>query len=235
MSTDQGYSIRPEAKKRFQSKKSTHSIRPRRSSCLLSICDWGPFGSLALLAATGSAAHAQKKYDIGATDTEIKIGNIMPYSGPASAYGVIGQDRTGYFNKINAEGGINGARSISSAMTMATARRRRSSRHASWSRRRGSVHLQFAGHAAKLGDPEIHEFEAGAAAVRRHRATKWNDPREFRDHGLAAELPERIPDLCQVYSQEHAERQDAILYQNDDYGKDYVKGLKDGLGAKAPR
>jgi hypothetical protein len=51
---------------------------------------------------------AQKKYDIGATDTEIKIGNIMPYSGPASAYGVIGKTEQAYFNKINAEGGING-------------------------------------------------------------------------------------------------------------------------------
>src|SRR6202161_4267361 len=58
-------------------------------------------------ASTGSAL-AQKKYDSGASDTEIKIGNIMPYSGPASAYGVIGKTEAAYFNKINAEGGING-------------------------------------------------------------------------------------------------------------------------------
>src|SRR5579871_3457050 len=58
-------------------------------------------------ASTGSA-WAQKKYDEGASDTEIKIGNIMPYSGPASAYGVIGKTEAAYFNKINAEGGING-------------------------------------------------------------------------------------------------------------------------------
>src|SRR2546429_5508243 len=64
--------------------------------------------ALALLAATSSTALAQKKYDIGATDTEIKIGNIMPYSGPASAYGVIGKTEEAYFRKINAEGGING-------------------------------------------------------------------------------------------------------------------------------
>ena len=51
---------------------------------------------------------AEKKYDPGASDTEIKIGNIMPYSGPASAYGVIGKTEAAYFNKINAEGGING-------------------------------------------------------------------------------------------------------------------------------
>ncbi|HWL18604.1 MAG TPA: ABC transporter substrate-binding protein, partial [Bradyrhizobium sp.] len=64
--------------------------------------------ALVMLAATSSAALAQKKYDIGATDTEIKIGNIMPYSGPLSAYGVIGKTEQAYFNKINAEGGING-------------------------------------------------------------------------------------------------------------------------------
>ena len=61
-----------------------------------------------LLAATSGAALAQKKYDTGATDTEVKIGNIMPYSGPASAYGVIGKTEEAYFKKINAEGGING-------------------------------------------------------------------------------------------------------------------------------
>src|SRR5438445_7174210 len=55
-----------------------------------------------------TTAHAQKKYDPGASDTEIKIGNIMPYSGPASAYGTIGKAQAAYFNKINAEGGING-------------------------------------------------------------------------------------------------------------------------------
>ncbi|MDP0947166.1 ABC transporter substrate-binding protein, partial [Klebsiella pneumoniae] len=55
-----------------------------------------------------SGALAQKKYDPGATDTEIKIGSIMPYSGPASAYGIIGKTQAAYFNKINAEGGING-------------------------------------------------------------------------------------------------------------------------------
>src|SRR5437879_6836844 len=61
-----------------------------------------------LLVASSSAGLAQKKYDTGATDTEIKIGNIMPYSGPASAYGVIAKTEDAYFKKINAEGGING-------------------------------------------------------------------------------------------------------------------------------
>ena len=64
--------------------------------------------ALGLLAATSSGVLAQKKYDPGASDTEIKIGNIMPYSGPASAYGVIGKTEEAYFKKVNAEGGING-------------------------------------------------------------------------------------------------------------------------------
>ena len=62
--------------------------------------------ALALVAASANAA--EKKYDPGASDTEIKIGNIMPYSGPASSYSVIGKTEAAYFNKINAEGGING-------------------------------------------------------------------------------------------------------------------------------
>ena len=64
--------------------------------------------SIIVLSASTTGALAQKKYDTGATDTEIKIGNIMPYSGPASAYGVIGKTEAAYFKKINAEGGING-------------------------------------------------------------------------------------------------------------------------------
>jgi branched-chain amino acid transport system substrate-binding protein len=64
--------------------------------------------AIILLAASEGSALAQKKYDTGATDTEIKIGNIMLYSGPLSAYGVIGTTEAAYFRKINAEGGING-------------------------------------------------------------------------------------------------------------------------------
>ena len=63
---------------------------------------------IGLAGLTGKPAVAQKKYDPGASDTEIKVGNIMPYSGPASAYGVEGKTEAAYFNKINAEGGING-------------------------------------------------------------------------------------------------------------------------------
>jgi len=64
--------------------------------------------AMILFAAGHGSAFAQKKYDTGATDTEIKIGNIVPYSGPASAYGTVGRAEAAYFRKINAEGGING-------------------------------------------------------------------------------------------------------------------------------
>src|SRR6202021_1832830 len=64
--------------------------------------------ALVILAASSSACLAQKHYDSGATDTEIKIGNIMPYSGPASAYGIIGRTEAAFFKKINDAGGING-------------------------------------------------------------------------------------------------------------------------------
>ncbi|MBV9065490.1 MAG: ABC transporter substrate-binding protein, partial [Methylobacteriaceae bacterium] len=66
------------------------------------------FAAAALLAATSFDALSAKKYGPGVSDTEIKIGNIMPYSGPASAYGVIGKTEAAYFNKVNEEGGING-------------------------------------------------------------------------------------------------------------------------------
>src|SRR6201993_5013921 len=66
------------------------------------------FAGLAAAILATSTAEAQKKYDPGATDTEIKIGNIMPYSGPASAYATIGKTEAAYFNKLNSAGGING-------------------------------------------------------------------------------------------------------------------------------
>src|SRR5437867_12280774 len=75
-------------------------------ACIRSLIALAAFGAAAAITAT--AANAEKKYDSGASDTEIKVGNIRPYSGPASAYGVIGKTEAAYFNKINAEGGING-------------------------------------------------------------------------------------------------------------------------------
>ena len=80
-----------------------------------------------------SAANAEKKYDPGASDTEIRIGNIMPYSGPASSYAVIGKTEAAYFDKVNAEGGINGRKIKFITYDDGYSRRRRSNRRAnSW-------------------------------------------------------------------------------------------------------
>ena len=76
-----------------------------RSATIRSAAFWT---ALITFAATSGSALAQKKYDTGATDTEIKIGNIVPYSGPASAYGIIGKTEEAYFKMINENGGING-------------------------------------------------------------------------------------------------------------------------------
>ena len=158
--------------------------------------------ALAILAATSSGALAQKKYDIGATDTEIKIGNIMPYSGPASAYGVIGKTEAAYFKKINAEGGINGRKinfisyddGYSPPKTVEQARKLVES---------DEVLLIF----NSLGTPPNSAIQKYMNSKKVPQlfvatgATKWNDPKEFPvDHGLAAELPERDPDLRQISS-----------------------------------
>src|SRR6202041_2249012 len=89
--------------KSHQLKKHGENMRSRRKLLATAFST-----AVIAFAATSGGALAQKKYDTGATDTEIKIGNIMPYSGPASAYGVIGKTEDAYFKKINAEGGING-------------------------------------------------------------------------------------------------------------------------------
>ena len=166
--------------------------------------------ALRMLTASGSAVVAQNKYDAGVTDTEIKVGNIMPYSGPASAYGVIGRTEAAYFRKINAEGGINGRKinfisyddAYSPPKAVEQARRLVEG---------DEVFLIFgcAWHAFQHSHSEVHEREEGAAAVRATGATKWNDPQNFPwTMGWIAQLPERSADLREVYSEGKAERQD---------------------------
>jgi branched-chain amino acid transport system substrate-binding protein len=191
--------------------------------------------ALAILTATSSATLAQKKYDIGATDTEIKIGNIMPYSGPASAYGVIGKTEQAYFSKINAEGGINGRKinfisyddAYSPPKTVEQARKLVES---------DEVLLIF----NSLGTPPN-------SAIQRYMnmkkvpqlfvatgATKWNDPKEFPwTIGWQPNYQSESRIYAKYMLKNLPDAKIAVLYQNDDYGKDYLKGLKDGLGAKA--
>ena len=190
---------------------------------------------LALLVATGSGALAQKKYDTGATDTEIKIGNIMPYSGPASAYGVIGKTEDAYFKKINAEGGINGRKinfisyddAYSPPKTVEQARKLVES---------DEVLFIF----NSLGTPPNSAIQKYMNAKKVPQlfvatgATKWNDPNEYPwTMGWQPSYQSETRIFAKYLLKQKPDAKIAVLYQNDDYGKDYLKGLKDGLGAKA--
>jgi branched-chain amino acid transport system substrate-binding protein len=191
--------------------------------------------AVVILGATSSGALAQKKYDIGATDTEIKIGNIMPYSGPASAYGVIGSTQAAYFKKINAEGGINGRKinyisyddAYSPPKTVEQARKLVES---------DEVLFIF----NPLGTPPNSAIQKYMNSKKVPQlfvatgATKWNEP---KDNPWTMGWQPNYQSESRIYAKyilkEKPDAKIAVLYQNDDYGKDYLKGLKDGLGAKA--
>jgi branched-chain amino acid transport system substrate-binding protein len=191
--------------------------------------------AFAMLAASSSGALAQKKYDTGATDTEIKIGNIMPYSGPASAYGVIGKTEAAYFKKINDAGGINGRKinfityddGYSPPKTVEQARKLVES---------DEVLLVF----NSLGTPPnsaIHKYMNSKKVPQLFvatGATKWNDPKDFPwTMGWQPNYQSETQIYAKYILKNKPDAKIAVLFQNDDYGKDYLKGLKDGLGAKA--
>jgi len=180
-------------------------------------------------------ALAQKKYDTGANDTEIKIGNIMPYSGPASAYGVIGKTEQAYFDKINAEGGINGRKikfvtyddGYSPPKAVEQARKLVES---------DEVLVVF----NPLGTPSNSAIQKYLNAKKVPQlfvatgATKWNDPKDFPwTMGWQPSYQSEAHIYAKYLMKEKPEAKIGVLYQNDDFGKDYLKGLKDGLGAKA--
>ena len=182
-------------------------------------------------------AAAQKKYGPGVTDKEIKIGQTMPYSGPASAYGTIGKAEAAYFAMVNDHGGINGRKinlislddGYSPPKTVEQTRRLVEQEN---------VLLDF----SPLGTPTntaIHKYLNGRKVPQLFvatGATKWGDPEHFHwtmgwqptyqtEGGIYAKyILDKMPNA-----------KIGILFQNDDYGKDYVKGLKDGLGSKAAK
>jgi len=186
-------------------------------------------------AAMSGSALAQKKYDTGASDTEIKIGNIMPYSGPASAYGVIGKTEEAYFKKINAEGGINGRKinfisyddGYSPPKAVEQARKLVES---------DEVLVVF----NPLGTPSNSAIQKYLNAKKVPQlfvatgATKWNDPKDFPwTMGWQPSYQSEARIYAKFLMKEKSDAKIAIMYQNDDFGKDYLKGLKDGLGAKS--
>ena len=189
----------------------------------------------ALAPAAATPAWAQKKYDVGANDTEIKIGNIVPYSGPASAYGTIGKAQAAYFKMINERGGINGRRAnfityddgYSPPKTFEQARKLVEN---------DEVLLIF----QPLGT-------ASNSAIHRYMnqkkvpqlfvatgATKWGDPKNFPwTMGFQPNYQSEGRIYARYILDKHPTAKIAVLYQNDDYGQDLLQGLKDGLGARA--
>src|ERR1700752_3055651 len=191
--------------------------------------------ALALLAASSGPSFAQKKYDTGATDTEIKIGNIMPYSGPASAYGVIGKTEEAYFKKINAEGGING-RKINFVTYDDASSPPKAVEQVRKLVESDEVLLVF----NPLGTPSNTAIQKYMNSKKVPQlfvatgATKWNEPKEFPwTMGWQPSYQTAARIYAKFLMKEKPAAKIAIMYQNDDFGKDYLKGLKDGLGAKA--
>src|SRR6266516_4486090 len=191
--------------------------------------------ALALMGLAAAPAAAQKKYDPGASDAEIKIGNTMPYSGPASAYGVIGKTEATYFNKVNAEGGINGRKvnfisyddAYSPPKTVEQVRKLIES---------DEVLLVF----NPLGTPSNTAIQKYLNAKKIPQlfvatgATKWNEPKDFPwTMGWQPSYQSEARIYAKFLIKEKPDAKIAIMFQNDDFGKDYLKGLKDGLGAKA--
>ena len=180
-------------------------------------------------------AAAQKKYDPGASDTEIKIGQTMPYSGPASAYGTIGKVQAAYFKQINEQGGVNGRKinfislddGYSPPKTVEMIRRLVE---------QDEVLLTF----GTLGTPSntaIHKYMNAKKVPHMFLATgasKWNDPQNFP---WTIGFNPNYHSEGKLYGQHilatKPNAKIAVLVQNDDYGKDLLEGLKEGLGDSA--
>ena len=191
--------------------------------------------ALTLLGLSTCTALAQKRYDTGATDTEIKVGNIMPYSGPASAYGVIGKTEEAYFRMVNDRGGINGRKinfvtyddGYSPPKAVEQVRKLVES---------DEVLLVF----NPLGTPSNTAIQKYLNSKKIPQlfvatgATKWNDPKHFPwTMGWQPSYQSEAQIYAKWLMRERPDAKVAILYQNDDFGKDYVKGTRDGFGAKA--
>src|SRR5260370_4608584 len=185
-----------------------------------------------LAVAVAGAANAQKKYDPGATDTGIKIGNTRPYSGPASAYATTGKDEAAYFNKINADGGINGRKinfisyddGYSPPKAVEQARKLVEA---------DEVLLIF----NPLGTPSNSAIQKYMNAKKVPQifvssgAAKWNDPKNFPwTIGWQPSYQVEARIYAAYILKNHPGKTIGVLYQNDDFGKDYVIGLREGLG-----
>ncbi len=193
--------------------------------------------AVATVAAAGLAgtAAADKMYGPGVSDTEIKIGNTNPYSGPASAYGTIGKAIQAYFDKINAEGGINGRKlnfvtlddGYSPPKTVEQVRKLVE---------KEEVAILF----QNLGTPTntaIHKYINAKKVPHLFvatGATKWGQPNKFPwTMGWQPNYQAEAKVYAKYILDNQPDAKIAVLYQNDDYGKDYLEGFRAGLGDKA--
>ena len=195
------------------------------------------FLGFTVAATTASAALAQKQYDTGATDTEIKIGNIVPYSGPASAYGSVGKAMAAVFKKVNDDGGINGRKinfisyddAYSPPKTVEQARKLVESDEV----------LLLVGTLGTAPNTAIQKYLNSKKVPQLFvatGATKWNEPKTFPwTMGWLPSYQSEARIYAKYLMKEKPGAKVAVLYQNDDMGKDYLKGLKDGFGADASR
>jgi branched-chain amino acid transport system substrate-binding protein len=189
-----------------------------------------------LLASAGTAL-AQKKYGPGVTDREIKIGSTNPSSGPASAYGTIGRAEAAYFKMINDQGGVNGRKinfislddGYSPPRTVEQIRKLVEVEQV----------LLLAGTLGTPTNTAIHKYVNARKVPHifvNTGATKWGDPKNFPwTMGFNLSYTHEGDIYAKYILANKPDAKIAILYQNDDYGKDYVKGLKDGLGDKAKK
>ncbi len=191
----------------------------------------------AFVALASQDALAQKVYDTGASDTEIKIGNIEAYSGPASAYGMIGKTEEAYFRMINDAGGVNGRKinfvtyddAYSPPKTVEQTRKLIES---------DEVFLIF----NALGTPTqsaVQKYQNTKKVPQLFVATgasKWNDPKEFPwTMGFQPSYRVEARIFAKYILKNKPDAKVAVFYQNDDFGKDYVAGLKDIFGDRASK
>lgn len=186
---------------------------------------------------SSGAALAQKAYDPGATDTEIKIGNIEAYSGPASAYGIIGKTEEAYFKMINDQGGINGRKinfisyddAYSPPKTVEQARKLIES---------DEVLLIFnaLGTGPNTAIQKYHNAKKIPQLFVATGASKWDDPKQFPwTMGFQPSYRSEARIFAKYILKEKPDAKVAVFYQNDDFGKDYLAGLKDVFGDKASK
>ncbi len=194
-------------------------------------------GSLGAALALAGGAAAGADYGPGVTDSEIKIGNTIPYSGPASAYGTIGRSLAAYFAKVNDEGGINGRKidfislddGYSPPRTVEQIRKLVE---------QDQVLLIF----QSLGTPTntaVHQYLNSKQVPQLFvatGATKWGQPDKFPwTMGWQPNYQSEAKIYAKYILEQKPDSKIGILYQNDDYGKDYLTGFKAGLGDRAAK